>query len=92
MFKIDSAHFKNAKALGVEIKPSKNKGKKLDVFRGDDKIATIGDLKYNDYRSYIKSDGLQYANERKRLYKIRHGSDMNKVGTPSFYANKILWT
>jgi len=91
MFKPDPAHFKNAKALGVEIKSSKIKGKKLDVFKGDDKVATIGDLKYNDYRSYIKKDGLEYANERKRLYRIRHGSDMNKVGTPSYFANKILW-
>jgi len=91
MFKPDPAHFKNAKALGVEIKPSKTKGKKLDVFKRDDKIATIGDLKYNDYRSYIKKDGLEYANERKRLYRIRHGSNMNKVGTPSYFANKILW-
>jgi len=91
MFKPDPAHFKNAKALGVEIKSSKTKGKKLDVFKGDDKVATIGDLKYNDYRSYIKKDGLEYANERKRLYRIRHGSDMNKVGTPSYFANKILW-
>lgn len=91
MFKPDAAHFKNAKALGVEIKPSKTKGKKLDIFRDEIKVATIGDLKYNDYRSYIKKDGLEFANERKRLYRIRHGSDMNKVGTPSFYANKILW-
>ena len=91
MFKPDPAHFKNAKALGVEIKSSNTKGKKLDVFKGDDKVATIGDLKYNDYRSYIKKDGLEYANERKRLYRVRHGSDMNKVGTPSYFANKILW-
>jgi len=92
MFKIDSAHLKNAKKLGVEIKPSKTKGKKLDVFRGDDKVATIGDLKYSDYRSYIKKDGLEYANERKRLYKIRHNKNKDNVGTPSFYADKILWT
>jgi len=92
MFKIDSAHIKNAKALGVEIKPSKTKGKKIDVFRDEKKIATIGDLKYNDYRSYIKNDGLEYANERKRLYKIRHNKDKDKTGTPSFFADKILWT
>lgn len=92
MFKIDPAHKTNASKLGVEIRPSKTKGKKLDVFKGDDKVATIGDLKYQDYRSYIKRDGLAFANNRKRLYKIRHGSDMNKVGTPSFYANKILWS
>ena len=92
MFKPDSAHFKNAAKLGVSIKPSKSKNKKLDVFRDDEKIATIGDNRYNDYRSYIKKEGLEYANERKRLYKIRHNKDKDKTGTPSFYADKILWT
>lgn len=90
-FKPDPIHFKNAKKLGVEIKPSKVKNKKLDVFKDDDKIASIGDVRYNDYRSYIKEKGLDYANERKRLYKIRHNKDKDKVGTASFYADRILW-
>jgi len=92
MFKPDPAHFKNASKLGVSIKSSKSKNKKLDVFRGDEKIATIGDSRYNDYRSYIKKEGLEYANERKRLYKIRHNKDKDKTGTASFFADKILWT
>jgi len=91
MFKPDPAHFKNAKRIGVEIKPSKSKNKKLDVFIDDDKVASIGDTRYNDYRSYIKERGLDFANERKRLYKIRHNKDKDKVGTASFYADRILW-
>ena len=44
-----------------------------------------------DYDSYIKTKGMAYANERRRLYKIRHANDRNKKGTPGFYADKILW-
>ena len=43
---------KNAKKLGVEIKRSTRKNKKLDVFRKGVKIASIGDLRYNDFHSY----------------------------------------
>jgi len=90
-FKPDPAHFRNAKQIGVEIKPSKVKGKKLDVYLEGDKVASIGAIEYDDYRSYIKEEGLDFANNRRRLYRIRHEKNRGKVGTPSFYADKILW-
>ena len=31
------------------------------------------------------------ADERKRLYKIRHKKDITKKGTPGYYAYKLLW-
>jgi len=92
LFKPNQVHFKNAEKLGLNIKPSRNKNKKLDVFKGDQKIASIGDKRYNDYQSYIKTEGLEFANERKRLYKIRHNKDKDKIGTNSYLADKILWT
>lgn len=92
MYKITNRQKRNADALFVKIKPSKLKGKKIDVFdiQGQ-KIASIGALGYMDYDSYIKTKGMAYANERRRLYKIRHANDRNKKGTPGFYADKILW-
>lgn len=90
-YKIDPAAFRNAERIGVEIKPSRSKNKKLDVFKDNKKIASVGDVRYDDYRSYIKERGLEYANERKRLYKIRHNKTKDKVGTPSFYADRLLW-
>jgi len=59
-----------AKQLGVKIKLSKNKNKKLDVFDTDNNfIVSIGDIKYSDHPSYIKGHGLEYANKREKLYK-----------------------
>jgi hypothetical protein len=79
-------------ALNVVIKPSTVKDKKIDVYNKlGVKIASIGALGYMDYDSYIKTKGLAYANERRRLYKLRHKNDRNKKGTPGFYADKILW-
>jgi len=80
-----------AAKLGVTIKPSTVKGKKIDVFKDDKKVASIGAEGMYDYPTYMEKKGKAYADERRRLYKIRHGKTMDKVGSPSYYASRILW-
>lgn len=82
---------RNARELGVRIEPAKNKAKKLDVFRGGRKVASIGARGYMDYDLWLAERGQSYADERRRLYKIRHERNRNKPGTPGWYADKILW-
>jgi hypothetical protein len=89
MYEITSYTKDKAKGLGVVIKPSTVKGKKIDVFKNEKKIATIGAVGYKDYPTYLKEDGKAVADERRRLYKIRHAKDL-KSGN-GFYANKLLW-
>jgi len=82
-----------AKKLGVTIKPSKVKNKKIDVFnKKGEKLASIGWLGMGDYPTYMRKAGKEYADSRRRLYKMRHEKDRHKRGTPGFYADKILWT
>ena len=90
-YQIKPAQRTRAKKLGVTIKPSKNKGKKLDVFKGDKKVASIGALGMGDYETFKKTKGLEFANESRKAYKSRHQKTRVKVGTPSYYADKILW-
>tara|TARA_R100000388_G_C7185328_1_gene130764 strand:- start:344 stop:637 length:294 start_codon:yes stop_codon:yes gene_type:complete len=80
-----------ARKIGVKVKPSKRKNKKLDVFKGDKKVASIGDVRYKDFLLYRRTEGAKKANMRRRLYKIRHNKTRGRVGTPSYYADKILW-
>tara|TARA_R110001592_G_scaffold90231_2_gene265425 strand:+ start:785 stop:1063 length:279 start_codon:yes stop_codon:yes gene_type:complete len=80
-----------AKKLGVVVKPSKTKGKKLDVFKNNIKIASVGAIGYSDYPTYIKSKGKEYANKRRKLYKQRHNQDRKVRGSNGFYADKLLW-
>lgn len=80
-----------AKKLGVEVKVSKVKGKKIDVFKDGKKIASVGALGYFDYPTYTKTKGKAYADERRRLYKIRHSKDRNVRGSDGYYADKLLW-
>ncbi len=73
-----------AKSLHVEVKPSTRKYKKLDVFKHGEKVASIGDKRYSDF--------LQHGDEeRRKRYKARHEPYRHKKGTPSFYADQILW-
>jgi len=90
MYKIKQYSKDKAKQLGVQIKPSTNSKKKLDVFKEGIKVASIGDLKYKDYPTYLQ-ENKQLAEERRRLYKIRHKNDINKLNSSGYYANRILW-
>lgn len=89
MYSITDHSKQQAKKLNVEIKPSTNKGKKIDVFKNNEKIASIGGLGYSDYGTFLKTKGKAYADERRRLYKIRHEKDAKKGN--GYFADKILW-
>ena len=91
MYRI-SAHSKaQAKKLGVKILPSSRKGKKIDVFKNNKKIASIGAIGYNDYASFKKKYGKKYADEKRKLYHARHAQNKKIKGSPGYYSSKILW-
>jgi hypothetical protein len=79
-----------AKKLGVTIKPSEVKGKKIAVFKGKDKVADIGAIGYGDYWTYYQSDRY-LARAKREAYKARHDGEQNKIGSPGYYAWYILW-
>jgi hypothetical protein len=88
-YKITDYSYKQAQKLGVQIKPSVQKSKKIDVFKDNKKIASIGATGYNDYPTFIETKGKKYAKQRRKLYKKRHKNDINSGA--GYYANKILW-
>jgi len=99
-YEIKKLQEQKAKALGVTIKPSTRKTKKIDVFKDGKKISSVGGVKkdgsfYMDYASYIEDKGLSYADQRRKLYLNRHSKDKDKKADGSFtngyYAKKILW-
>jgi len=91
MYQITDYTYKRAKELGVVVKPSTNKKKKIDVFRKGEKIASIGGAGYKDYPTYLLNDGKQIADKRRALYKIRHDKDRKVIGTAGYYADQLLW-
>lgn len=84
---------KQAKKLGVTVKRSTVKGKKIDVFnKKGEKVASVGYLGMGDYPTFIRKKGKEYADVRRRLYKKRHEKDRHKVGSAGYYADKLLWS
>ena len=80
---------RQAKRIGVTVKPSSNPEKKLDVFEDGDKVASIGDINFSDYPHYLQDKGKTVADERRRLYHLRHKK--GKKGTAGYYASALLW-
>lgn len=79
-----------AKKLGVEIRVSTKKNKKIDVFLPN-KIISIGARGYYDYPHYVRDFGEEYANEKREAYKKRHKKDREVKGTAGWYADNLLW-
>ena len=73
-----------AKELGVTVKPSTLKHKKLDIFKEGIKVASIGDLRYSDYLQHGDAD-------RRKRYKIRHQKNRIVKDSAGYYADRILW-
>lgn len=91
MYKITQYSKDKASSLGVTIKPSEKKNKKIDVYKDGEYVVSIGDSRYKDYPTYIKEKDLQYADKRREAYKKRHEKDRHIKGTAGYYADKILW-
>jgi hypothetical protein len=77
--------------MGVEVRPSTNPSKKIDVFKRGKKVAMVGARGMNDFPTYIQKKGIIFAKTRRRLYRIRHEKDRHIKGTSGWYADKLLW-
>jgi len=80
---------KQAEKYDVIIKPSKKKNKKIDVYKGDKLIASIGHKDYKDYGKFLEENGKEYADKKRNLYRKRHHKDLNSGN--GLWANRILW-
>ena len=87
MYQITDYTKKRAKEIDVEVRPSKNKKKKIDVYKDGKFIHSIGQMNAKDYPTYMKEKGTEYANERRRLYHLRHTKD--SIG--EYLARWLLW-
>lgn len=90
-YTIKSYTKQRAKEIGVSVKPSTRKGKKIDVFKSGKKVASVGALGYKDYPTFKADEGKAFADKKRKAYKARHEKDRHKSGTPGYYADKLLW-
>ena len=91
MYTITAYTKRKARQLGVQVRPSKNKKKKLDVYKNGKKIASVGVRGYADCPTFMRTHGQTYANKKRRLYKQRHQKDRLKKNSNGYFADRLLW-
>jgi hypothetical protein len=92
MYKIKPYTREKAHELDLIVKPSNKKNKKIDIYNDKNEyITSVGHTSYSDFPTYIETDGLEYAFQRRKLYKIRHNKYRHNVGSDSWYADQLLW-
>jgi hypothetical protein len=87
MYVITDYTKRKAHELGVEVRQSKNPKKKIDVYKNGKKVGSIGQAGAKDYPTYLKEEGKEVADERRRLYHLRHPK--NTLGEA--LAKYLLW-
>ena len=90
-YSIKNYTFYKAEMYGLIVKPSTRKGKKIDVYKDNEYIASIGSIDYSDYPTYLQTHNKEYAENRRRLYKCRHSKDSLIKMTPGWLAFHLLW-
>ena len=97
MYKIKPYTFERALDLGVKVKPSKNPKYKIDVLDWNKNyITSVGATGYKDFPTYYEDEGLDYALNRRDLYRKRHKQEIKQLGdrwlgSRSYYAWNLLW-
>jgi hypothetical protein len=90
VYKITNYSYKKAEENDLNIIPSTKKYKKIDVYKNGEYMASIGDIRYKDFPTYILNDGKKYADERRKLHCKRHNLKSSKY-SPDSLAKLILW-
>ena len=91
-YNITQYSYDKAKKLNLIIKQSKNTNKKIDVYTiNNEFLHSIGDIRYNDYPNYCIIYNKQYADERRRLYHIRHKKGINIINSKQYLSANLLW-
>ena len=90
-YKITKYTLARAKKIGVTVKPSTNRTKKIDIFKQGKKIASVGAAGMNDYPTFMKNQGPTFAKTRRRLYKMRHEKDRHVKWSRGWLADQLLW-
>ena len=90
MYEITEHTKRRARELNVEVRPSLNSKKKVDIWKEGKRIASIGSQGYGDYGTFLETKGKAYADERRRLYKMRHIKDRTVKGSNGWWSDSYF--
>lgn len=87
-YEISDKQYKIAKELGIHICISENPRKKIDVYKNDEYICSVGAINFRALKELIELYGRDEAYRKRSLYLSRHKSacDMKTI-----YEIRLLW-
>jgi hypothetical protein len=93
-YRISDYSYRQARKLGVQIKPSRRKGKKIDVLKNGQRLHSIGATGYKDYPTYLSLERKGKvpkgtAAKKRKAYWARSGKP--KRYAAGWYAQRLLW-
>lgn len=88
MYEITDEQLDMASDLGVEICPSKNKRKLLDIYKGGVLVCSVGAINFKYYREVLQEDGVWCANQKKEKILSRY---KNSCKLEVLYMIRLLW-
>jgi hypothetical protein len=93
MYTITDYTKEKAHKLGLDVKPSTRKNKKIDIFdkRDGHYITSVGQIGYKDYPTYIIEKGQDYADKRRESFYKRFGKRAKIPYTNAYYSAQLLW-
>ncbi len=93
MYEIQPYTYEQAQKLNVTVMPSRKANKKIDVFDRRDLqyITSVGDIRYGDYPTYLKNNGIDYANKRRYAFHKRFKTTELNPYTNLYFSSKLLW-
>ena len=83
--------YRRAKQIGVKVKQSTSFAKKIDVYRHDNKIASVGARGMNDFPTYLLKNGRKMALSRRNAFKSRFEKQRHKRWSRAWLADQLLW-
>ena len=91
-YKITKYTLDKAKELDVQVFPSDNPKYKIEVYDANGVFMFYGGSPlYSDYPTYMETHGKEYADERRRLYRLRHKKGIANKGSRSWWIAELLW-
>ena len=73
----------------ITIQPSKKNNYKIDIFNSGSYLFSIGDRRYLDFPTYLKTAGKTHALKRRELYYARHPNYPKY--SKGWFSSYLLW-
>ena len=87
-YEIDEDQLETAETLRIEICPSENKRKLIDIYKDGEFFCSVGAINFKYYRELLRDEGIDVAQQKKEKILKRYKNDCT---LQTLYMIRLLW-